>query len=50
MYETMIDCFKERHPKTFYENEFYFIAQTAFICGMVGSSISNPIEVMAVCK
>jgi hypothetical protein len=50
MYETMIESYKQKYPQKFYGNEFYYIAQTAFICGMVGSAVSNPIEVMAVCK
>ena len=50
MYETMIDRYKEKYPDKFYGNEFYYISQTAFLCGTVGSAISNPIEVIAVCK
>jgi hypothetical protein len=50
MYETMIDRYKERYPEKFFGNEFYYISQTAFLCGTVGSAISNPIEVIAVCK
>lgn len=49
-YETMVQNYKKWYPQQFYGHEFAFIAPTAFVCGMVGSAISNPIEVIAVCK
>lgn len=49
-YETMVQHYKQKYPKQFFNNEFAFIAPTAFTCGLVGSAISNPIEVIAVCK
>lgn len=50
LYETMIARYKENKPQKFHDNEFFYIAVTAFFCGMIGSGISNPIEVMAVSK
>jgi hypothetical protein len=46
----MVQNYKKWYPQQFYGNEFLFIAPTAFVCGMVGSGISNPLEVIAVCK
>lgn len=50
LYETFIDFFKENHPDKYYGNEFYYISQSAFLCGAVGSAVSNPLEVISVNK
>ena len=50
LYETFIDHYKTNYPHKYYGNEEYYIAQTAFLCGMFGSACSNPLEVVAVHK
>jgi hypothetical protein len=50
MYETCIAHYKREYPEKYLGNEFYYISQTAFLCGAFGSALSNPLEVISVNK
>ena len=50
LYESVIDRLKADHPDLYYGNEIYFISQSAFASGAVGSAVSNPFEVISVRK
>lgn len=50
LYEYLIATHKRLYPEKYYAGETKFIVPTAFVCGMVGSSLSNPVEVIAVRK
>lgn len=48
MYETIIRYLKEKHPVSYKAHEFYYVIQTSFVAGLIGSAFTNPLEVAVV--
>lgn len=49
-YETMVKYLKRSQRQMFEKYEFGYIGAIGFVGGLLGSAITNPLEVWSVCK
>ena len=50
-YETIMKYIKQTRGQAHLDqHEFRYVAGTGFLGGVIGSALSNPFEVLAVCK